>query len=132
MSLIKGETPLTGWNFERFLDERLLFLATAGGSTFAGVAMKHFAMDGFVSNVDLFDDKSGRLTGVKQIITNGDQKLEEVLEMISPYNLRLANCMMIGAGDFDIPLLRFAGKAVASPYANENVKAIKGIELLRA
>jgi phosphoserine phosphatase len=105
------------------------FLATISGSVASQVAAGYFQLDGFTSNVDLFDSGNGQLKGIKIRIGDGSQKLEAVEKMLRVHGISLKNCTAIGDGLPDIPLLRTAGLSIASPYATEEVRAITKIQL---
>jgi len=107
------------------------FLATIAGSTASQVAVGHFKLDGFTSNIDLFDSDNGRfkLKGIEILIGDGNQKLEAVEKMLRVRGISLKNCTAIGDGLPDIPLLRTAGFSIASPFATDAVRAITKIQL---
>jgi len=93
-----------------------------------------FLMTGAVYNKELYEgggELTGKLTGIEMRITSGESKLGYTMDMLEIHNFKIGDCMVIGDGDADIPMLRAAKVAVASPCANDKVKQIKGITLLR-
>ncbi len=102
------------------------FLSTMAGSTAAEYAVESLSLAGAVSNVDMFDD-IGKLVGFSVTMHNGEEKLAKTESMLDKYNIRLNNCMAIGDSANDIPLLMSAKIAVASPFASDEVLALKRI-----
>ena len=107
-----------------------VFLATASGTSAEMYSMNHFHLKDAVSNKELFDEK-GRLSGVELIITNGENKLDATKAMLDGYNMRLGDCVVVGDSKLDIPMLKAAGFPMASPFATDEVKAIRGIVQIR-
>ncbi len=107
------------------------FLATIAGSTAANAAVGHFILDGFTSNMDLFDSNNGKsmLSGIQILIGDGSQKLEAVERMLRVHKISLKNCTVIGDGLPDIPMMRSAGLSIASPLAKDEVRAVAKIHL---
>ncbi len=98
------------------------FLASMNGSNVALAASAIFRFDDFVSNQDLFE--GGRLSGVSVRMRNGEDKLREVSNMLSKLGIRLNQCFAIGDSITDIPMLREAGLAIASPFATPEIMGI--------
>lgn len=91
---------------------------------------KKFRLANGVFNSETFD-KDGRLTGIEMTITTGENKLAATVTMLDKFNIRVGDCMMVGDSGLDVPLLKSAKVAIASPFANEEVKAVKGIMPIR-
>jgi hypothetical protein len=106
---------LTGFSGPRFL-------ASMNGSNVALAAGVVFKFTDFVSNQDLFS--GGKLKGVSIRMGNGEDKCREAWNMLSRYGLRLNQCFALGDSVSDIPMLREAGLAIASPFATAEVKGI--------
>lgn len=108
----------------RSLSERSpSFLATASGSTATEYAYGYFRMTGRVSNEEIFDGK-GRLVGFRFRIGSGEEKLYHTEKMLDAHGLRMNECDMVGDSEIDIPLLKSAKRAIASPYATDEVRRI--------
>lgn len=105
-------------------------LSTVGGSTAAIAAGTYFGIAHTVSNKDLFSP-DGRLSGVKLLIRNGEEKLSATEELLEQMNIRLSRCVVIGDSAVDIPLLKAAGLGYASPFATEEVRNVPGVTQLR-
>ena len=107
-----------------------VFLSTASGTTTGEYIMERFHLRDFVSNKEFFDGK-GRLMNVELVITNGENKLAATVAMLDKYNITLDECVVIGDSRLDIPMLQSAGFPMASPFATDEVKAIRGITQIR-
>jgi hypothetical protein len=103
-----------------------VFLSTMAGSTTAEYAKYNFRLTDTVSNAERFDN-SGKLIGFDARITCGESKLALTEEALDRYGLKLRNCMVIGDSVYDMPMLRSAKIAMASPFASEKVLALKRI-----
>lgn len=102
------------------------FLATMAGSTTADYAKYNFRLTDTVSNAEIFDN-SGKLIGFDARITCGESKLAHAEEALGRHGLKLWNCIAIGDSVHDIPMLKSAKIAMASPFASEKVLALKRI-----
>ncbi|MDE1860153.1 MAG: hypothetical protein KGH72_00360 [Candidatus Micrarchaeota archaeon] len=112
----------------------MAFLATAAGTsaaTFAQMDLFRRELTGSRHNREIFDD-SGRLRGFKTAIASGEEKLHATEQMLAGHGLTLRDCRVVGDSGLDRPMLMSAQKAYASPYATDEVKAIKGIVQIRA
>lgn len=93
-------------------------------------AFNKFRLADGVFNTETFDENE-KLTGIEMTITTGENKLAATVAMLDKFNIRVGDCMMVGDSGLDVPLLRSAKVAIASPFANEEVKAVKGIVPIR-
>jgi phosphoserine phosphatase len=84
-----------------------------------------------VSNQDKFDEAGvlGALKGIDITIADGQGKLEAVERRLAVSRISLGECVVIGDGLPDIPLLRGAGLSIASPLACDEVRAVAQIHL---
>ena len=119
-----------------------LFLATCAGTSAAQyvkdagmpnlmhawnpVLPKRIYLRDSINNDEVFDAE-GRLSGFRQAITSGEKKLAAVETMLDAYGIKINKCIVIGDSAKDIPMLKSAVRPVASPYATDEVKKIKGI-----
>ena len=106
-----------------------VFLSTMAGTTAAEYATESFRLAGSVSNTEMFDS-SGRLVEFSVTMYNGEEKLANTESMVNKYNVMLRDCMVIGDSANDIPLLKSAKIALASPFASDEVLALKRITRL--
>jgi hypothetical protein len=107
-------------------------LVSLGGSTGIEAARDIFKPKYTISNRDLFDITSGRLSGLDPVVKNGDQKLNAVKAILETIDARIERCTMIGNGDDDIPLLKASGYKLISRRSSDQVLAMKGVIELRA
>jgi hypothetical protein len=114
-------------------DETPVILVSLGGSTGVRAAKAVFEglIDYTISNRDIFVD--GKLKGLGEpLIWNGQDKLNAVTANLDTIDVKIQNCLMIGNGKDDIPLLKAAGYKIVSPRACDEVLAMKGTIELRA
>ncbi len=123
-----------------------IVIATAGGSTGARILCESLRrdglkIDGYLSNRDHFVKKKvankhdvvSMLSGVDMVIRNGDGKLNAVEHFSSARGVKLGDCAMIGDDIYvDGPTFRSTRFKIASPFADSEVRAMKGMVLLRA
>ncbi len=103
-----------------------VLLSTMAGSTIADYAKYNFGLTETASNTEIFDN-SGKLVGFDAKITCGESKLALTEEALDRRGLKLWKCMVIGDSIHDIPMLQSAKIAMASPFASEEVLALKRI-----
>jgi len=108
-----------------------IVLATIEGSTIAEAAQERYGITCVVSNKEMFG-KNRMLSGVEMIINNGEEKATATTCALGTIHCKIERSMVVGDSMMlDGPLLRIAGRCVASPYATQQVREIKGIFLLR-
>lgn len=109
-----------------------VFLSTASGTSaaqYARVSLFDSSLTDSRSNEEVFSI-SGRLTDFRMSITTGENKLHETEVMLAQYGISIGDCEVIGDSALDIPLLKSAKRPLASPYATDEVKAVRGITVL--
>lgn len=115
------------------LSGRPVFLTTASGDATARYVERDLytiPLADSCHNEEVYDNR-GRLVGFRLPIFDGETKLHTTEEMAGRHGLRLSDCTVVGNDALDVPLLRAAGEAFYSPYATDEVKAIKGIKEIR-
>ncbi len=109
-----------------------VFLSTAIGTTAAEFAVEMLfgrelgkELADSVHNAESF--RNGRLIGFESTISSGKNKLAATVEMLERHGVKIGDCVVIGDSEIDVPMLRSAGLAMASPYSTDCVRDVPRI-----
>jgi len=96
-------------------------ILSGGFGYFAQKLQQRLGIDWILANA--LDIKDGKLTGIaKQPIVDANAKAQRLKELAAQQGLRLDQCIAVGDGANDLPMLHFAGLGIAY-HAKPKVKA---------